>query len=99
MHAGGRFGTSVPMLGGQVCQGQLSLPSFCGRYMSEGGGDLRLARGNSWALSRALNLEAIAVGQGGYCSRTLVTVVTAIVKAVSLTGGTYSRYGAPFDVF
>ena len=28
MHAGGRFGTSVARLGGQVCQGQLSLPSF-----------------------------------------------------------------------
>ena len=37
MHAGGRFGTSVEWLGGQVCQGQLSLPSFQGRYMSRGG--------------------------------------------------------------
>ena len=51
------------MTGGQVCQGQLSLPSFWGRYMSRGG-NLRLARGNSWALPRALNLGAIAVGQG-----------------------------------
>ena len=36
MHAGGRFDTSVARLGGQVCQGQLSLPSFRGRYMSRG---------------------------------------------------------------
>ena len=50
MHAGGRFGTSVKRLGDQVCQGQLSLPSFQGRW-------------NSWALPRALNLGAITVGQ------------------------------------
>ena len=61
MHAGGRFDTSVARLGAQVCQGQPSLPSFRGRYMSRG--DLRLAKGNSWALPRALNLGAIAVGQ------------------------------------
>ena len=35
-HAGGRFGTSVTGLGGQVCQGQLCLPPFWGRYMSKG---------------------------------------------------------------
>ena len=48
---------------GQVCQGQLSLPSFRGRYMSWGG-TLGLTGGNSWALPRALNLGAIAAGQG-----------------------------------
>ena len=85
MHAGGRFGTSVARLGCQVCQGQLSLPSFQGRYMSGGGGGgIRLARGKSWALPRALNLGVITVGQGVYYGRTLVTVVTAILKAVSL---------------
>ena len=60
-HAGGRFGTSVTRLGGLVCQGKLSLPAFCGRYMSGGGGggggELRLARRNCWALPRALNWE------------------------------------------
>ena len=45
MDAGGRFGTSIARLGGQVCQGQLSLPSFCGRYMSEGGETLGLPGG------------------------------------------------------
>ena len=62
MHAGGRCGTSVKRLGGQVCQGQLSLPSFQGSYMSRG--NLRLARGNSRTLPRALNLEAIAAARG-----------------------------------
>ena len=52
VHAGGRFGTSVKRLEGHVCQGQLSLPSFQGRYM--GRGNLRNARGNSQALPRVL---------------------------------------------
>ena len=41
-----------------------SLPSFQGRFMSGGRGDVRLARGNSQALPRALNLGAIAENQG-----------------------------------
>ena len=54
MHAGGRFGTSVERLVGQVCQGQLSLPSLWGRYMSRG--NIRLAPGpyqgpETWELS------------------------------------------------
>ena len=36
----------------------------------------------------ALNLGAITAGQEGYYSRTLVTVMTAVLKAVSLPGGT-----------
>ena len=62
MHADGRFGTSVKRLGGQVYQGQLSLPSFRGRYMSRGR-TLRSPGGISRALPRALNLGAITAGQ------------------------------------
>ena len=51
------------------------------------GGNLRLARGNSWALPRALKLGSYRSGPGGYYSGTLVTVVTAVLKAVSLSGG------------
>ena len=64
MHAGGSFGTSVGRL--SVCQSQLSLISFWGRYMSRGG-TLGLPEENSWALPRAFNLG------------TLVTVVTAVL--------------------
>ena len=51
--------------GGQVCQGQLSLPFFRGRYMSRGGGTLGLPRGNSQALPRALKLGSYRSGPGG----------------------------------
>ena len=69
--------------GGQVCQGQLSLPSFRGRYMSSGG-TLGFPGGNSRALPRALKLGSYRSGPGGYYSGTLVTVGTAVLKAVSL---------------
>ena len=72
--------------GGQVCQGQLSLPSFRGRYMSRGG-TLGLPGGNSQALPRALKTWELSQRPGGYYSGTLVTVVTAVLKAVSLSGG------------
>ena len=71
MHAGGRFGPSVERLRGQVCQGQLILPSFWGRYMSGGGGGTLGLPGGT---------------PGGYYFRNLVTVVTAILKAVPLPG-------------
>ena len=52
------------------------------------GGTLGLAGGKSLALPRAIkNLGAITAGQGGYYSGTLVMVITAILKAVSLSGG------------
>ena len=85
MHAVGRFGTSVAGLEGQVCQGQLSLPSFRGRYMSRG--DLRLARREFPGLTKGLKLESYCIGPGGYCGGTLVMVITAVLRAVSLQGG------------
>ena len=85
MHAGGRFGTSVERLGGQVCQGQLSLPSFRGRYM--GRGNFRLARGELPSLTKGLKLGSYRSGPGGYYGGTLVTVVTAVLKAVLSQGG------------
>ena len=98
MRVGGRFGTSVEWLGGHVCQGQLSLPSFRGRYMS-GGGNLRLARGELPGLTKGLKLGSYRSRPGGYYSGTLVTVVTAVLKAVSLPEETYSGYRALFEVF
>ena len=71
--------------GGQVCQGQLGLPSFRGRYMSNG--DLRLARGELPGLTKGLKLGSYHRGPGGYYSGTLVMVVTAVLKAVYLLGG------------
>ena len=86
-HACSSFGSSVGRLGGQVCQGQLNLPSFRGRYINRGG-NLRFTRGNSWALPKALNLEAITAGQGGYYGGILVMVITAVHKSsVSPMGG------------
>ena len=64
--------------GGQVCQGQLSLPSFWGRYMS---------RGELSGLTKGLNLGSYRSRPGGYYGGTLVTVVTAVLKAASLPGG------------
>ena len=96
MHAGDRFGTSVTRLGHQVCQGQLSLPSFQGRYMSREG---TLVLEELPGLTKGLKYGSYCIGPGGYYGRTLVMVITAILKAVSLPGGTYSGYGAPFDVF
>ena len=58
MQASGGLELQSP--GGQVCQGQLSLPSFQGRYVSKRK-ILRQDRGNSRALPRALNSGAIAV--------------------------------------
>ena len=60
------------------------------------GGTLGLPRGNSRALPRALKkVESYRSRPGGYHSGTLVMVVTAALKAVSLLGGTYSGYRAP----
>ena len=51
------------------------------------GGNLRLARGELLGLTKGLkNLGAITAGQG-YYSGTLVTVVTAVLKAVSPSQG------------
>ena len=96
MHAGGRFGTSVERLGGQVCQGQLSLPSFQGRNMSRG--NFRLARGELLGLTKGLKLWSYLSRPGGYYSGTLVTVLTAILNAVSLLEETYSSYKAPSTI-
>ena len=65
--------------GGLVCQGQLSLPSFQGRYMS---------RGELPGLTKGLKLGSYCSGPGGYHGGTLVTVVIAILKAVSQGGHT-----------
>ena len=51
------------------------------------GATLGLLGGNSRALPRALKLGSYRSGPGGYYSGTLVTVVTAVLKAVSLSGG------------
>ena len=96
MRAGNRFGTLVARLGGHVCQSQLSLPSFLDRYTSKE--DLRLARGELPALTKGLKLGSYHSRPGGYYSRKLVMVVTAILKAVSLPGGTYSSYEAPLTL-
>ena len=43
--------------------------------------------GDSQALPRTLNLEPITAGQEGSYGITLVMVITAVLKAVSLPGG------------
>ena len=47
-------------------------------------GNLRLARGELPGLTKGLKFGGYL---GGYYGRTLVTVVTAVLKAVSLQGG------------
>ena len=59
------------------------------------GGNLKLARRELLGLTKGLKLGSYRSGPGGYYSGTLVTVVTAILKAVSLLGGTCSGYRAP----
>ena len=63
-------------------------PSILPRKVHEQGGNLRLARGELLGLTKGLkNLGAIAAGQGATTVCTLVMVVTAVLKAVSLSGG------------
>ena len=73
-----------------VYQGQLSLPSL---YMNRRG-TLGLP-GELSGLTKGLKLGGYRRRPGGYYSGTLVMVVTAVLKAVSLLGGTYSDYRAP----
>ena len=58
-------------------------------------GNLRLARGELMGLTKGLKLGSYHSGPGGYYVGTLVMVMTAVLKAVSLLGGTYSGYRAP----
>ena len=46
-------------------------------------------------LTKSLKLGSYRNGPGGYYVGTLVMVLTAVLKAVSLLGGTYSSYRAP----
>ena len=65
MHANGKFGTSVPRLGGgQVCQGQLSFLSFQGRYVSRGGGGPQACQGALSGLSKGLKHGSYRSGPG-----------------------------------
>ena len=76
IHASGRFGTSVVGLWGKVRVSSAFHPSGVG-----------LPGGNSQALPRASKLRSHHSKPEGYCSGTLVTVITAILEAVSSPQG------------
>ena len=63
--------------------------------MSGEGATLGVSGGELPGLTKGLKLGSYRSGPGVYYVGTLVAVVTAVLKAVSLPGGTYSVYRAP----
>ena len=88
MHADGRFGTSVARLG--VSSVRVKSAFHLSAVGTWAGGNLRPARGELLDLTKGLKLGSYRSRLADYYGRTLVGVVTAVLKAVSLPKGTNS---------